>query len=64
MRNPLVLLSCVAALSVPARADWQPMTGQRVGAIGAEEWLNTGKHAPDARNLRGKVVLLEFFATW
>jgi hypothetical protein len=64
MRKSFALLSCAIALSLPARADWQPMTGQRVLGVHVEEWLNTGKDAPTAADLRGRVWLLEFFATW
>lgn len=65
MRKSLpLLLFFVAALAPVARAEWQPMTGQRVAGISADEWLNTGKEAPTAADLRGKVWLLEFFATW
>ena len=57
-------LAILLALAAPAAAEWQKMDGQKVPEISAKEWLNTGKEKPTAATLRGKVFILEFFATW
>jgi hypothetical protein len=55
----------MAALAAPARAEgWKKLDGQKVPDFQAKEWFNTGDQAPTAADLRGKVWLLEFFATW
>ena len=67
MRNRILTLALLGAFAVPAAAQqsgWKKLDGQRAPAITAKEWLNTGKDAPTAKEMRGKVVLLEFFATW
>jgi len=52
--------------SVPlaAQAGWKDLTGKVAPQISASTWLNTGGEAPDVETLKGKVWLLEFFATW
>jgi hypothetical protein len=64
MKKSLILLGVVAGLALPASAEWKKLDGQKVPEITSSEWLNTGKQAPTAASLRGKVWLLEFFATW
>jgi len=58
------LALCLLAVAATAAADWQKMDGQAAPNISAKEWLNTGKLVPTTADLRGKVYLLEFFATW
>ncbi len=63
----IVQLTCVPAIA--AQSGWKKLDGQAVpaifaGEVIAEEWLNTGGKAPTAATLKGKVWLLEFFATW
>ena len=66
----MLRLSLVGALlgafAVPATAGsgWKNLNGQKAPSIIAKEWLNAGRKAPTAKDLRGKVILLEFFATW
>jgi len=64
MRTGLIAAAAVAALTFPAFAGWKNLDGRKVPEFTAKEWLNTGKDAPSAASLRGKVYLLEFFATW
>jgi len=64
MRILTTTLLLLAALAPAARAEWRKMDGQRVPMLTADEWLNTGKLTPTLADLRGKVWLLEFFATW
>jgi len=58
--RPLVAGLLAAALAVPAAADVS--VGQPAPAISATDWLNT----PPLRlaDLRGKIVVVEFWATW
>ena len=67
MRNgvlTLVLLGALAASAAAQQSGWKKLDGQKAPAITAKEWLNAGKKGPDLSALRGKVILLEFFATW
>lgn len=64
MRTLTMAMLMAATLAATARADWRTMNGERAPAFSAETWLNTGKTSPTAADLRGKVYLLEFFATW
>ena len=58
-------LSALVYLAVPSHADWKNLDGQKVPEVTAKEWLNVeGKTTPSVASLRGKVYLLEFFATW
>lgn len=60
MRRSALIL---ALLALPATAEWAKLDGQKVPEITPREWLNTGDEQPTAADLRGKVYLLEFFAT-
>ena len=70
MRNRMLTLvlsgMLLGAFAVPAAAQsgWKNLNGQKAPSIVAKEWVNAGKKAPTAKDLRGKVILLEFFATW
>ena len=65
MRTFMLALAASALLALPAQAEWKKMNGEKVpGGITAKEWINTGKFTPTNADLRGKVYLLEFFATW
>ena len=64
MRRLATKMLMLAALAATAQADWLSMNGERAPEISAKTWLNTGKNAPSNADLRGKVYLLEFFATW
>ncbi|MHC4850135.1 MAG: hypothetical protein ACYTEG_17030 [Planctomycetota bacterium] len=59
----LALLGVFAGAS-SAQSGWKKLDGQKAPPITAKEWLNAGKKGPDLSALRGKVILLEFFATW
>ncbi len=64
MRTLAIAMLMLATLAATAGADWRSMNGERAPEFSAENWLNTGKTAPTAADMRGKVYLLEFFATW
>ena len=64
MRGLAVRMLMLASLAATAQADWLSMNGERAPEISAKTWLNAGKKAPSNADLRGKVYLLEFFATW
>ncbi len=64
MRRFLAVLCAAAFLAPAARADWRNFDNEIVPLLQADTWLNTGKATPTAADLRGKVYLLEFFATW
>ena len=59
----LALLGVFASASY-AQSGWRKLDGLKAPPITAKEWLNAGKKGPDLAALRGKVILLEFFATW
>ncbi|MEM8882693.1 MAG: hypothetical protein AAGD14_01330 [Planctomycetota bacterium] len=63
MRNSLLSLALVGIFAVPSAAGWKKLDGQRAPAITAKEWINAGKKGPQEGDLRGKVILLEFFGT-
>lgn len=66
MRNRMLSLLVLGSLTLTTtvQAGWKKLDGQKAPAISAKEWVNAGKKAPTAKDFRGKVVLLEFFATW
>ena len=64
MRRLAMSMLMLATLAATAQAGWLSMNGERAPEISAKTWLNTGKSAPSNADLRGKVYLLEFFATW
>ena len=67
MRRQVLTIAALAALALPAAAQasgWRNLDGQPVPDISAKEWFNVGKKAPSTADLRGKVYLIEFFATW
>jgi len=60
-------ISCVALLGLAAvasaaRKDAAPPAGPRAPAIEGERWFNTGRKKLTDSDLRGKVVLVEFWA--
>jgi hypothetical protein len=64
MKRLLIALGALCLLAMPGMAEWKKLDGQKVPEFSAGEWLNTGKDTPSAASLRGKVYLIEFFATW
>lgn len=61
------IASCLAVVSAlattTAQGGWKNLTGKPVPKITATKWLNTSGQKVDRDNLKGKVWLLEFFAT-
>jgi hypothetical protein len=64
MTRTLLVLALAGAAAATAQAEWRDMNGQKVEALVAGEWFNVGDNAPTPADLRGKVWILEFFATW
>ena len=60
MKRTLSALSLVAALTGPAAAQ---SVGSMAPEIDAKEWFNPPP-ATTLADLRGKVVFVEFWATW
>ena len=59
---PIALIGLTASLG--PGDGWKDLTGKPVPPVKVERWLNTDGASPTADELRGKVWLLEFFATW
>ncbi len=55
----LVLLAAASS----ARADWKTLDGQSAPNFKVDKWINAPEGG-DIDDLRGKVILLEFWATW
>ena len=53
------------AISSPlgAQDGWRDLKGEVVPEIDARRWLNTQERMPTRDSMKGKVWLLEFFAT-
>lgn len=61
MRNHILTAAAVAmALAAPASAD---LTGEAAPEINPKEWIGKAP-GQTLKSLRGKAVILEFFATW
>ena len=61
---PSVLSVLFASAAAPCQDGWKKLTGKQVPAIHADQWLNADKNdQPTSKSLKGKVWLLEFFAT-
>jgi len=60
---PALFLGAILAPAV-ARAEVKNLTGQVAPDLGAVEQANGGDKITDLKSLKGKVVMLEFFATW
>ena len=60
----LAVLGALAASAAAQESGWKKLDGQKAPEISVKEWINAGKKGPEAGDLRGKVILLEFFATW
>ena len=64
MKKGLLILALLGVCAGASEAGWKDLNGQKAPTITAKEWFNAGKKGPDLSALRGKVILLEFFATW
>ena len=56
--------TCALLLAVTAaNAEWMDLTGKEAPSFAVEKWFNQPDGSSIA-DLRGKVILLEFWATW
>lgn len=58
-----LLFLAVGLLPRAAEAGSRPAVGQAAPDVSAKEWLNA-EEAPTLAGLRGKIVVVEFWATW
>ena len=58
------LLAGVLTPGLSAQSGWKDLTGKPVPAVTAAAWLNTNGQKPTSTTMKGKVWLIEFFATW
>ncbi len=63
MRGATLVPVVLAALAAPAFAGDKQLKGETAPEIKVKEWIGTPPGA-SLKDLRGKAVLLEFFATW
>jgi len=64
MRKKTVPWLVPVLLTATLDAQWRDLEGEAVPEITASQWFNTNQQEPTVESLRGKVWLLEFFATW
>lgn len=64
MRFHIVTPLLVLTGYLPAQDGWKDLTGKPVPELKVASWLNTDGKQPTNVSLKGKVWLLEFFATW
>lgn len=50
--------------STPAAKARQAMIGKEAPELKVNQWINTDGQTPSLKDLRGKVVVLDFFAFW
>ena len=60
MRTHMLTAAVALALAVPASAD---LKGEAAPEINPKEWIGKAP-GQTLKSLRGKAILLEFFATW
>jgi hypothetical protein len=51
------------AAATTARAEWQSLDGQEAPSFEVDKWFNPAEGST-IDDLRGKAILLEFWATW
>lgn len=55
-------IALLAAASA-ARAEWNSLLGKEAPSVTVESWINPAE-GETLEDLRGRVILLEFWATW
>ncbi len=67
MKRTLVIIisSCMFALA-GSRAMAEPQVGEKAPEIDVGEWFNLpgGMKTVQAKDLKGQIVMVEFWATW
>ena len=64
MRALCIAASLTLAAHAVAQDGWKRLDGQPVPEIHVEDWYNVVGQISGVADLKGKVFLLEFFATW
>lgn len=65
LKSFLMMSGLALALAFPAlRAPQSPAAGEPAAELEVGDWLNHMGAAPTLSELRGKAVLIEFWATW
>jgi len=65
LKSMLTLGGLTLALALPVlRASQSPAAGEPALELEVGDWLNHVGAAPTLSELRGKAVLIEFWATW
>ncbi len=63
MRPHVAAVSLLLAAALSAQGGWKDLRGKQVPEIRVQKWLNTDGQEPTSATLKGKVWLLQFFAT-
>lgn len=59
-----VVLAVPTLLSTPIPVSQKPAVGAAAPEIDGQVWFNHIGKAPNLASLRGRAILLEFWATW
>lgn len=67
MKKVCFIVACSSALALTGAPAWaQPQVGEDAPGIDVGEWFNLpgGMSAVKAKDLKGQIVMVEFWATW
>jgi len=66
MKRLILSTLCLLFAGSPALADGKLKVGDQAPSIGAGKWMNLpkGMKSVTSRDLKGRIVMLEFWATW
>ena len=62
-RMSALVVGGVLALAASTDAEWKSLTGQKAPGFDVKRWINPPE-GNSVEDLRGKVLLVEFWATW